>query len=251
MMAKARYLLRFDDLCPTMDHARGKIFFDLIEKYDLAPILAVVPDNRDPGLECSPADPQFWAKMRLLESRGASIALHGLHHQALQHGRSLVPLHRETEFAGASFEQQQQWIHRGLEILRKNQLKPNLWVAPRHGFDRQTLHALDAEGVQILSDGFARRPFLRGGLTWIPQQLWAPVEKRAGLWTICMHPNTVTDAQVNDLERFLYRHAEQFLSVEQALISFPPKPYGWTEAVAQFCCVQRRRMSHAVRRRYR
>lgn len=247
MNSKARYLLRLDDLCPTMDHGRWKIFFDLIEEFDLAPILAVVPDNRDPDLLCAPADPQFWDKMICLEKKGASIALHGLHHQALQRGRSLIPLHRETEFAGASFEQQREWIQRGLKMLREHQLNPNLWVAPRHGFDRATLRALRAEGIQILSDGFSRKPFLRCGLTWIPQQLWAPVKKHAGLWTICMHPNTATDAQVNDLQRFLVQNAGQFVSVDQALISFPPTPYGWAEAAMQCVFLGKRRISCTVK----
>lgn len=247
MTSTARYLLRLDDLCPTMDHGRWKSFFDLIEKFDLAPILAVVPENRDPDLECAPADPQFWANVRALESKGAAIALHGLHHQPLRSGRSLVPLHQESEFAGACFEEQQQWIRSGLAVLRAKQLKPNLWVAPRHGFDWNTLRALRGEGMQCISDGFARKPFLRGGLTWIPQQLWAPLEKRAGLWTICMHPNTATDAQVEDLQRFLVCHARQFVSVDQALISFPPKPYGWTEAVLQSWTLGKLRISRTAK----
>jgi hypothetical protein len=78
------------------------------------------------------------------------------------------------------------------------------------------------EGIQTLSDGLARRPFKRGGLTWIPQQLWAPVEKSSGLWTICIHSNTATDAQVSELRTFLSKHAAQFTSVRRVLDELEP-----------------------------
>jgi hypothetical protein len=90
-------------------------------------------------------------------------------------------------------------------------------VAPRHGFDRNTLAALRAEGIPALSDGLARFPFTRAGLTWIPQQLWAPLEKPNGVWTICMHPNTAGDAEIEQLRTFLRGHANQFTSVNRVL----------------------------------
>jgi len=239
-----RYLLRLDDLCPTMDAGRWQCFFALIDEFALEPILAVVPDNRDPDLDRSPADPEFWPRLRALEAQGAAIVLHGLHHQSLSSGRSLIPLHRKTEFAGVPFDRQRAWMREGLGILRAQKLHPQLWVAPRHGFDRDTLRALDAEGIGVLSDGFARVPFTRYGLVWLPQQLWAPREKSSGVWTICMHPNTATEEQVEELRGFLVRHGDKFISVDQALISFPPKPYGLGERLFAVRALGRIRIAH-------
>ncbi len=159
----------------------------------------MVPDNQDHDLQLSPPDPEFWDRMRALEAGGATIALHGFQHLCKSKGRSLVPLHRHSEFAGVDEETQRQWIHAGLEILRGHGLNPRIWVAPRHGFDASTLRALSQEGIKLLSDGFARVPFTRGGLTWIPQQLWEPVVKPAGLWTICVHSNTARGSQVRSI----------------------------------------------------
>jgi len=92
-----------------------------------------------------------------------------------------------------------------------------------------TLRALSGEGIETLSDGLAHRPFQRGGLTWIPQQLWAPVEKPSGLWTICMHSNTATDAQVSELRTFLAKHAAQFTSVRRVLAELEPTELSPTE----------------------
>src|SRR5208337_3102790 len=130
----AQYLLRFDDLCPTVDRNRWERFLPLIDEFGVRPILAVVPDNKDAALECSEPDTQFWARMRAMEAAGATIALHGYRHICQSRGRSLVPLHTHTEFAGVPEEMQRTWIAAGLKILSGHYLSPRLWVAPRHGF---------------------------------------------------------------------------------------------------------------------
>ncbi len=218
----ARFLLRVDDLCPTVKREPWLRLAALIEELSIRPILAVVPDNQDPELCVSAHDECFWERMRAMQRAGATIALHGYHHRAESRGRSLAPLHRESEFAGVSALTQRAWIRTGLEILRSHGLNPTLWAAPRHGFDGDTLRALRAEGISVLSDGFARRPFLRDEFTWIPQQLWAPVKKRAGLWTICLHVNTITARQFDDFAVFVREHAAQFTSIDEALAEFPP-----------------------------
>jgi hypothetical protein len=211
----AQYLLRFDDLCPTMDGAGWRRCAVLIGEFGLQPILAIVPDNRDPELEVAEANPDFWAEMKALEKQGATIGLHGFQHLCMSRGRGLLPLHPVTEFAGVREETQRRWIQEGMAILRRNGLNPKVWVAPRHGLDRATLRGLRGEGIELISDGLARRPFRRGGVTWIPQQLWGPVEKESGVWTICVHANTASEAEVDRLRGFLQRHRGQFTSVER------------------------------------
>ena len=229
----AQYLLRFDDLCPTVSAGRWQQCVEPIEEFGLKPILAVVPDNRDPLLEVSPPQPAFWDKMRELERQGAAVALHGYRHVRNSSSGGLLPLHRASEFAGIAFETQRAWIREGLAILRDRGLHPQLWVAPWHSFDRTTLAALGEEGIGVLSDGFTRAPVLRGGLVWIPQQLWGPVPKDKGLWTICLHPNTMEDAQLDALQSFLRAHAGQFTSVERALIEYPAARAGCAETLRE------------------
>jgi len=220
----AHYLLRVDDLCPTVKRKPWLRLSALIAESNLKPILAVVPDNRDSELYISEPEESFWQQMCDLQQAGAAIALHGYQHRAESRAPSLVPLHRKSEFAGVSALTQRTWIRLGLDILRSHGLNPTIWAAPRHGFDRNTLKALREEGITALSDGFARRPFLRGGLTWIPQQLWGPLEKRIGLWTICLHVNTITARQFDEFAAFVRQHAAQFISVDEALAEFSPSP---------------------------
>jgi predicted deacetylase len=244
----AQYLLRIDDLCPTVSAERWLQFRGLIEEFSLKPILAVVPENWDPDLEVSLPDPRFWEQMRALESAGAAIGLHGYRHLCVNSGRSLLGLHRTSEFAGATAEMQRTWIRVGLHILRGHGLSPRIWVAPRHGFDAQTLAALRAEEIHLLSDGFARVPFLRSEITWIPQQLWSPVEKHRGLWTICVHPNTIKDEEIARLRTFLRAHASEFSSVDHLLAKVPAPTLTLAERAYADVALARVKASRTLRR---
>lgn len=235
----AQYLLRIDDLCETVHHERWRRIRALLREFSIRPILAVVPENRDPELAVSPVDGYFWDTMREMEADGAAIALHGFRHVCVRRRGGLLPLSCSGEFAGAPFAIQQEWISRGLAILRREGLTPKMWVAPRHNFDINTLLALRREGISYLSDGLMREPNVRGGVVWIPQQLWAPVEKRAGLWTICIHPNTLDDPSLRKLRGFLGGNARQFTTFDRVVREFIPRPASWTDALRQRAGVAR------------
>jgi predicted deacetylase len=245
----AQYLLRFDDLCPTMEYDRWQRCLPLIEEFRLRPILAVIPDNQDKGLNLSPPDHQFWPKMRAMETAGATIALHGYSHICSSKAPSLLKLHHHSEFAGIEEETQRQWIREGLGVLRGQGLTPRIFVAPRHGFDKATLSALRKEGLRMISDGFARIPFKRGGITWIPQQLWGPAEKTRGLWTICIHSNFAHAEQVDELHEFIRTHAAQFTSLDRVLAEFPPDRLGPIEWLYDALALRRAQAYQARRRR--
>jgi predicted deacetylase len=244
----AQFLVRFDDLCPTMSRERWHRYLPLLGKFGVRPILAVVPDNLDPELQQDEPDPNFWASIRAMEAAGATIALHGYRHLCRSLGKSLIPLHRHSEFAGVPMITQQKWIAEGLRILRNNGLNPRIWVAPRHGFDRQTLLALRSEGIKLISDGFARIPFVREGLTWIPQQLWQPVDKDKGLWTICIHANTSSASQVDRFHAFLRDHTDQFTHVDHVLSHLEPQTLTATERLYEMFAQSRVRASKALQR---
>ena len=229
----AQYLLRFDDLGPSVSPAGWEECRTLVEKFDIHPILAVVPDNQDRELLHAPPDPSFWTTLKEMEAAGAAIGVHGYRHLCHSPARSLLNLHRHTEFAGVPLSTQREWIQAGFEILRDHGLNPRLWVAPRHGFDRNTLQALRDNRIEYLSDGFARIPHRRDGITWIPQQLWAPVDKSAGLWTICIHPNAAASNEWQVLRSFLEKHAAQFTSFHRIIKDFSASRLGLNERICE------------------
>jgi predicted deacetylase len=247
----AQYLLRFDDLCPTVHHRRWQRLANLIREFGIQPIIAVVPDNRDKELQCSPPDPGFWAQMREIEAAGATIAVHGYQHLCETSGKDLLGIHHRTEFAGLSLERQRQWIASGLKILREHGLTPRLWVAPRHSFDMNTLLAVRKEGLRYISDGLARVPFTRGGVTWIPQQLWSPVSKSEGLWTICIHSNSARVPTYSKLRLFLGNYSEQFTSFDRVIADFEPSELPLSERMYELYASFRLRMHRNLARRRR
>ena len=244
----AQYLLRFDDLCPTMSRERWQRFLPMIEKFGIRPILAVVPDNRDSELEVDAPDAEFWGQMQAMEASGATVGLHGYRHLCASQRRSWLPFRRESEFAGVPAETQREWIHKGMEILRGHGLNPRIWVAPRHGFDGVTLRALKEEGIGLISDGLARAPFIRGGLTWIPQQLWAPEKKERGVWTILLHANTAPDALIRELEAFVEAHSAQFTSADRVVAESVLAELGLAERLQEKWALLRLRRRQILKR---
>jgi predicted deacetylase len=223
-------------------------YLSLVARYGVRPILAVIPDNQDSALNLQAYDPRFWNRIRSLEAGGATIAMHGYRHQCASHGKSLLGLHTATEFAGVEESQQRIWIRCGLSILREHGLCPRLFVAPRHGFDRSTLRALAREGLGILSDGFARRPFTRHDVIWIPQQLWEPVKKPSGLWTICIHTNTAAESVAEKLESFLDQNAKHITCFDDVIADRQPGALHWTERIGERLANLRVRFSGGTRR---
>jgi predicted deacetylase len=136
VVRSAQYLLRFDDLCPTMARERWEEFLPLIEEFDIHPILAVIPDNRDRELQVAEPDPQFWAEMRRMEARGASIALHGYRHFCASSGRGMLRLHGrnsqgfQKRGSGSGFAQDSRFC-------ADRDLRPNCGL--RHGTDLMPL----------------------------------------------------------------------------------------------------------------
>ena len=56
----ARYLVRFDDICPTMNWRVWEQLEPLLQAHGVKPIMAVVPDNHDRHLVVDAPQPGFW-----------------------------------------------------------------------------------------------------------------------------------------------------------------------------------------------
>ena len=197
----ARYLLRIDDACPTMDRRKWQLVEDLCDNFSIKPLVAIVPDNQDLDLLCGIPDLNFWDKVRSWQAKGWTIAMHGYQHE-MHHTKSklVLPFYERSEFAGLSFELQAEKIRRSWEIFASERVLPTAWIAPAHCFDLLTLQAVRAESpIRVISDGIARDQYYYEGFYWVPQQLWGLVEKRSGLWTVCLHPNTMTEQHIDSL----------------------------------------------------
>jgi predicted deacetylase len=194
----ARYLIRLDDACDAMDRHKWELLERVLDRYAVKPIVAVVPDNQDTELMCEARDPRFWNKVREWAAKGWTVAMHGYRHTMHPtDGHLLVPYYSRSEFAGLSLEAQAAKIRSAWQLFLAQGVVPEVWVAPAHSFDLVTLRAIRAEtSIQVVSDGIAWNAYHEHGFYWLPQQLWRLAERKWGLWTVCLHPNQMTEESI-------------------------------------------------------
>lgn len=211
-----RYLIRLDDACPTMSATRWLRMEALLDKYDIRPLVGVIPANRDPKQQIDPADTGFWNKVKNWENKGWAIALHGYDHCYISQSRGINPLWPRSEFAGVPLATQKEKITNGVRIMAEHDIFPKYFFAPSHTFDENTICALrECSDIRIISDTVANRPYRLDDFVFIPQvgghcaQIPLP-----GLWTFCLHPSVMTEANFLDTERFLELHSKSFISFQ-------------------------------------
>lgn len=183
-----RYLLRLDDICPTMDWGAWDPFERAMDDAGVRPLVAVIPDNQDPEFRVGPANPDFWDRARAWQAKGWSVGVHGYRHEQATRDGGLLALNERSEFAGLPAAEQGAKLERALAVFARERVKPDAWVAPWHSFDAATKAALAGRGLRVISDGFSVLPYRDDdGLLWVPSQLWRFRRMPFGVWTVCWH----------------------------------------------------------------
>jgi predicted deacetylase len=218
---KASYIVRFDDICATQDWDVWMGIEEVLLETGIRPLVAVIPDNHDESLRITPPRPDFWDRVRTWQARGWTIGMHGYQHLYVTNDRGLYGWDARSEFAGLSFREQHDKIQRSLAIFQEEGVRPEVWVAPNHSFDRITVAALRESGIRVISDGLALYPYVDDeGTTWIPMQLWGFRPRRMGVWTVCLHPNKWAKPELEEFSRAAAAHAAQVTDVASILRGF-------------------------------
>lgn len=216
-MFKTKYLIRLDDACPYMYRVKWQRMEDILDKYDVKPLVGIIPANADSKTMLAPEDVDFWKKTYLWEKKGWSIALHGFDHVCKTDSGGLNPVHKRSEFAGLSYEEQSKKIRDGYTLLKDKGLDVKWFFAPSHTFDDNTLEAIkEYTPIRYISDMIATRPYLYKGLTFVPCQMGVLREMPfSGYWCACYHPNIMKDGEFENLELFLKKHKDDFTSFDE------------------------------------
>lgn len=213
-----KLLLRFDDICPTMNWRAWREIEQALYDTGIKPLLAVIPDNRDPAFHLANPRRDFWDHVRRWHSLGWMIGMHGYQHSYATRCPGLLGINSASEFAGLTARQQETKIKLGLEIFRREGLEPSVWVAPGHSFDRITLQVLSEVGLNVVSDGFSCFPYRdRRGIFWVPQQMWRFRPVPFGVWTICIHHNFWGPGAINRFQSQIAKYHDQISSFEQIM----------------------------------
>jgi predicted deacetylase len=227
------YLVRFDDICPTMNWEMWEDIEAVLKHNKIKPIVAVVPDNRDPQLVVAEPRPDFWDRVRQWQDWGWTIALHGYRHEYVNHSAGMLGITTQSEFAGLSRAHQEAKLRAGLSIFHSQGIWTDTWIAPSHSFDTTTLELLKSLGIQIISDGVATRPFVdQYGLIWLPCQQWDRLcPKAAGVHTVCIHHNRWSRESMAAFRRDVETYHSRISSVSDVLESAAPSRLGSAERV--------------------
>lgn len=205
----AKYFFRLDDVAPNMNWDSFNSLIAVFKKHNIKPLIAVIPDNKDAELLRYPYNPDFWDIINRLNGDGWIIAQHGYRHFYKTKDGGILGINKMGEFSGLDFEAQKQMIKNGRYIMKEKVCEPKIFIAPGHSFDRNTIRVLKENGYNCISDGIALYPFKKWGVVWLPQILWRPRKFPFGLITAALHPNTMTDKDFNNLEKFIEKNHEK------------------------------------------
>lgn len=221
-----KVIFRMDDVCPDMNYEKFARARDIFLCYHVKPILGVIPLNEDFKLKeerrkgKSISDGVVWKELyQLKKEYGWNIAQHGFEHKYITREPGILNRGKKSEFAGISREIQKEKIERGKKRLLNLGLDPVAFMAPSHSFDRNTIEVLKECGIKAVTDGAGIFPYLLDGVVFMPVPYSLFWNFPAGMYTICLHTNTMREKDFEKLERFLKKHASNCIAFEDAFLS--------------------------------
>ena len=162
---------------------------------------------------------KFWELINSWVEIGWTPALHGFSHQFETECGGINPVNNRSEFAGVSYERQAEKIREGVQILEYNNIFPEIFFAPAHTFDENTIKALKAESdIRIISDTIANDVYYKNDMYFIPQQSGKCRKVPFKITTFCYHPNIMDDTAFEELEQFLINNNRKFIFFEKQIL---------------------------------
>lgn len=220
----ALYLLRFDDICPTMRWSVWETVEPLLVRHLVRPVIGLVVDNQDPSLRLEEPRTDFWERVRGWQKRGWTIGFHAFRHVNHETSNADAPKQR-GEFAGRHELAQRAMLTEALELLRQQDISEVVWAPEPGSYDRTTLRLLHEFGIRVIVDGSgssARRD--AQGYFWLPRPVPKWSTQRNGVWTIGLTINSWTPQDIEELERQLWTHASEVTDVPYLKAAFDRHP---------------------------
>lgn len=219
-MKRIYILIRFDDICPTMNFKQFSRALKVLRKKGVKPLLGVIPDCKDPDLQIEKTKEDFWNWLKDLQNEGYAIAMHGYQHVFTTRSRGVVTRRAISEFSGHSLAEQIDKIKAGKDVLNSHGISTDIFFAPAHSYDENTLIALEQNGFKYMSDGKSSRPYMWHGIKCLPaRSSGCPSITRSGLYTAVFHAHEWARAdKANDyyaLEELVNTHYKSIVSFDE------------------------------------
>lgn len=217
MSNRAECMIRLDDITPDMDWERFNRVKQILDKYQIRPLIGVVPDNKDENLHKGDNKEDFWNTIRALQSDGWAVAQHGTYHCYETQNAGILRINPFSEFAGLSYEEQLRKVQDGRRILEQNGIVTDIFMAPGHTYDNNTLKALYECGFRVITDGLFHKPYYDKKILFVPCRL-REFRKPSGIDTVCLHTNLMSEEDRKELAAFCEANKD-------VIVSFDPKRY--------------------------
>ena len=207
-----RYIIRLDDASEKRNVENWTRMENLLDKYSVKPLVGIIPNCEDEEMAEYSVDTDFWDRVLSWQKKGWTLALHGYNHVYTTECGGINPVNLRSEFAGVPLSEQKEKIRGGIRVLSEHGVVPQVFFAPSHTFDENTLVALSEESdIRIISDTIATKPYSYKGFTFVPQQSGRVRKLRFNTVTFCYHPNIMKDADFAQLEAFIVENRAHFV----------------------------------------
>ena len=139
-----RLLIRMDDISENMNWKYMDKCETLFDKFNLRPLLGVIPENKDPELLKYPKNSNFWKRVESWKKKGWEIAMHGNDHiyNYQTDKKDYFGYGGRSEFFGNSLADQTKKIQDGLKKFSQKNIPIRVFFAPNHTYDENTFTAL-------------------------------------------------------------------------------------------------------------
>ena len=240
--------IRMDDITPDMDWTKFDRFKAILDKNNIKPLIGVVPFNKDEKLRKNPPRQDFWEYIARLQQQGWVVAMHGFNHVYTTKKAGLFPISDKSEFAGLSYSVQDEMIREGKRILKGKGIITDVFMAPSHSYDKNTLKALKKNGFHRITDGFGEEPYEMDGMVFYPISIKKSKtieSKSEGIVSFVYHTNTMDDKDFENFEK-LFSKAEivsfnEFLHYKSKVRGLRDETMEFVLAKAKYTAVRLRR----------
>ena len=212
-------LIRFDDIS---DHMNWKLMYkseEIFDKYNIKPLLGVIPNNKDKEFLSYEKKENFWQKVRDWQSKGWEISMHGLTHvyDKETYKKDFFGYGGRSEFYGHPLEIQIEKISKGLKIFRSEGIKVRSFFAPNHTYDLNTFEALKENNLTKIIDGYGFFPYEEHGIQFIPQLFYKEIMLPFGIQSTQVHLNYMDENNFEKFKSFIIKNKKNIINFDEAL----------------------------------
>ena len=212
-------LIRLDDVAENMNWDLMEKAESLFEKYEIKPVIGVIPNNKDEELLSYPKKDDFWEQLRKWRDKGWEISMHGFTHvyDKDTEKKDYFKYGGRSEFCGHSLKTQMSKIEQGLKKFRDEKIKIKSFFAPNHTYDENTFAALKNLGINEIIDGYGLMPYTENQIKFIPQLFYKVIALPFGIQTTQIHLNYWNQKEFDAFEKFIHKNSKKIITYKQAI----------------------------------